>query len=185
MNILTEKLPDFVTVCDKNYPVYTDFRNWIKFEIIITNRFLSDKRKSLELLKLCYKQLPPAFDSALNAALDFYFGNSTTKGIRGGAPVYSFEHDADLIYAAFLSQYGIDLQTEYMHWWQFKALFKALDGTNKFVKIMQYRSADLSEIKNKDVKEFYRKMKQCCRLPDLRTEDEKDRDLICSLQNLF
>ena len=43
--------------------------------------------------------------------------------------IYSFEHDDDYIYSAFLTQYHIDLQDiEYLHWWKFKALLRTLSS---------------------------------------------------------
>lgn len=101
---------------------------------------------------------------------------STHKNI-----VYSYEYDAGSIYAAFLSQYGIDLvEIPFLHWWKFKALFHALDENLEFMKIMRYRAVDITKIP-KEQKDFYRKMKQIYALPDNRTEEEKEQDFISSL----
>ena len=73
-----------------------------------------------------------------------------------------------------MSQYNIDLQDiEYLHWWKFKALFKALNVNNKIVKIMEYRSIDLSKIKDKSQKDFYKKMKKIYEIPMPKEDKEK------------
>ena len=41
---------------------------------------------------------------------------------------------------------------------------------------MGYRSIDLSKIKDKEQKAYYRKLKRDFALPDNRTEEEKERD---------
>ncbi|WP_165442998.1 Gp15 family bacteriophage protein [Senegalia massiliensis] len=54
--------------------------------------------------------------------------------------IYSFEHDDEYIYSAFLDQYGIDLKDiKHLHWWKFKSPFKGLKEDNLICKIMRYR----------------------------------------------
>lgn len=186
MNILIDNLPDTVVINETDYPIHTDFRLWIRFELLMLGRL--DEKKVAGLLIMCYKQLPSDLREALRALMGFYAGCSP-NGQEGEAerskPIYSFEHDADYIYAAFMAQYGIDLQVAELHWWQFKALFKSLNDTNQIVKIMEYRSIDLSKIKDKEQRKHYRKMKALYKLPDPRSEEEKERDMIDSLSKLF
>ena len=90
--------------------------------------------------------------------------------------IYSYEFDAEYIYSAFMEQYKIDLNKEHLHWWKFKALFNSLNEEVLFSKIMSYRAIDLSKIKDKDMKKYYKKMKKLYALPDLRSEEEKEND---------
>lgn len=90
------------------------------------------------------------------------------KGETSVVRVYDFETDAPLIYAAFFTQYGIDLSLADMHWHQFLYLFYGLNEEHKIFKIIQYRTMDLSLIKNQEQKKFYRKMKRMYRLPALK-----------------
>lgn len=189
MNILTDRLPESVEVDGKEYAVHTDFRNWIQFEIVFSGDRM-DESKFMKMLELCYIDLPPSLGGAVQSMFWFYTGGD--NGEKKNAPesekkrqIYSFEFDADYIYAAFLTQYKIDLQTADLHWWQFKSLFKSLDNNNKICKIMEYRAVDLSQIKDKEQKKFYRKMKALYRLPDLRSEEEKEKAMIESMSSLF
>ena len=98
-------------------------------------------------------------------------GNGKGKRVT---QIYSFEHDDDYIYAAFMDQYNIDLQDiEYLHWWKFKAMFKSLKEDNEIVKIMGYRSMDLSKIKSKEEKAYYKKMRKLYEIPIPKDEREK------------
>ena len=57
---------------------------------------------------------------------------------------YDFEQDAPYIYAAFLTQYRLDLSMTLnydLHWWKFRAMFESLDENLKISKIMYYRTA--------------------------------------------
>lgn len=88
--------------------------------------------------------------------------------------MYSFEYDDDYIYAAFMTQYGIDLNSiEYMHWWKFRSMFNSLTNQCEFVKIMEYRSIDLKDNMPKEQKAFYRKMKRIYALPSMDDEDKR------------
>ena len=88
--------------------------------------------------------------------------------------MFSFEHDSDMIYSAFYQQYNIDLSSAKMHWWQFKALFNGLSDTTQFIKVVGFRGVNLSEIKNNEMRKYYSKMKRIYKLPDNRSESEKE-----------
>lgn len=95
---------------------------------------------------------------------------------KGAAPsrIYDFEQDDAYIYAAFVSQYGIDLNdVEYMHWWKFRALFHALTDDNEIVKIMGYRSIDIGKIKDRERRMQVANLKARYKLDNAMSEDEK------------
>ena len=192
MSILTEPLRDFVEVDGKRYGVHTDFKVWLKFSDIISDRDMPTEQKVIESLKLCYLRgsLPNNAEGAVKAMLAFYAGEQkkpqTGEGKKSNkTPVYDFEYDAEYIFAAFLAQYGIDLTETDMHWHKFKALFLGLGEESKICKIMEYRAMDLSKVKSKEQKAFYRKMQRIYRLPDRRTAEEMEQDMICTLSDGF
>ena len=91
--------------------------------------------------------------------------------------IYDYEYDDGYIYSAFLQQYGVDLQeVEYLHWWKFKSMFNSLNKDTKIVEIMGYRAINLGKIKDKDEKARYKKLKKIYKLPDMRTEAQKEAD---------
>ena len=160
MSILTEPLPEVVWVEEKAYPIETDFRVWLRFDAALSDQSLTEEEKVVALFSPYKAELPPRYDVAARALLTFYAGGEgrtdhDTEPIK--KPVYSFSQDAPYIYAAFLRQYRVDLTREDLHWLQFKALFTALDESEPFVKIMEYRGLDLSKIKDRQQKSFYRR----------------------------
>ena len=178
MNIILDKLPNEY----EGLKIETNFRSFILFELLMQDKNVDEKNKIILALNLFYKEPPQDIKKAIDGILWFYTRGKTEnkeksdeKSTRNN--IYSFEYDADLIYSAFLSQYGIDLnEIEYLHWWKFKSLFEGLNEENKICKYMQYRSIDLSKIKDKEEKKKYKKLKQLCALPDERTEEEKEQD---------
>ena len=179
MNIILDKLPTEY----EGLKIETNFRSFILFELLMQDRNINEKEKILLALNLFYKETPKDIKKAIEGILWFYSRGETSK--KSGKNneksskknIYSFEHDASLIYSAFKHDYNLDLnEIIYLHWWKFKALFEGLNEENKICKYMEYRSIDLSKIKDKDEKKRYKKLKQLCALPDERTEEEKEKD---------
>lgn len=180
MSILTEVLPDYTAADGVRYPVHTDFRNWIRIETLLS-RGEPTPEQLADALYLCYDGcLPPNIDAACRGLFDFYACGKKKSEKSGKASknnIYDFDFDAEYIYSAFLSQYKVDLQNSNLHWWTFRALFAALDESNRIVEIMGYRAADISKIKDKKQRAYIIAQKRKHALPDMRTELEKQRDM--------
>ncbi len=186
---LWEELPDALVVDGKSYLLHTDFRRWLQIESIVFEKELPIVNKVSRVLSLAFQTLPPSFDVALSGLIMFYTGGSDNKKAlkqTGSAKrSYSFSQDAALIYAAFMQEYGLDLQKEEMHWWQFCALFRGLSDRTRFVKIAGYRMMNTADIQDAGYKQFVCRMKALYALPDLRTDEEKEEMLATSLEALF
>lgn len=170
--LLCGNLPDNVQIGGGLYPLYTDFRNWIKIECILEKN--PTQTGMADALILCYKRLPPTIADAAKGLLWFYgMGKEHTKKPRSArtARAYSFLTDGAMLYSGFLKCYGIDLSTASLHWWQFRALMECLEDC-RFAKAAGYRCMDLSNVKSKTQKEFYRRMKRLYRLPDTSADAE-------------
>lgn len=163
MNMLLNTLPKIVFIDGRKYTINSDFRISIKFELLMQNKDLSKNEKLIKALKLYYPIIPKNINMAIEKIIYFYKAGKEDKEVKGignkvNNIIYSFEYDDDYIYSAFLSQYGIDLNSiKYLHWWKFKALFKSLNNSNEIVKIMEYRAIDLNQIKDKEQKNFIEK----------------------------
>lgn len=151
-NILVDDLPDYVTLYDEKYPVFTSFKNWIKISLLAEKGGLSDAKTCAEMLKLCYREkLPPNIVSAVLGMITFLNGDTDfSVSSDKGAPkrIYSFFDDASAIYGTFYSKYGIDLTDCDMHWYKFCALFQGLTEENPFKTLLKIRTTDEKEIKN-------------------------------------
>lgn len=163
----------------------TNFRIGIAFEIMMQNPKYSMQAKTYQALKLFYPEMDKIKDikKAIDDIIWFYScGKSeekTSQKNRKGKnkQIYSYEFDNDLIYSAFKNQYNVDLEEiEYLHWWKFKAMFNGLKSDNRIVEIMGYRAMELSKIKDKDMKKHYKQLQEEYKLPDMRSEEEKEED---------
>ena len=184
MNILIDLVPTTVNIDNREYEINSDFRTSILFELLMQDGTIEEDDKILMALQLYYPDIPENIKKAIEQMLWFYRcgkdvssskGNGKSKGVT---QIYSFEYDDDYIYSAFLDQYNIDLQDiEYLHWWKFKAMFKSLKDDNMIVKIMGYRSMDLSKVKDKEQKAYYKKMQELYKIPVSRDEENKLREI--------
>ncbi|RXI55283.1 hypothetical protein DP122_05105 [Clostridium tetani] len=179
MNMLIDLVPTTVKIEWGDYKINSDFRTSILFELLMQDSSIGKEEKIFMALELYYPEIPHNINNAVEQMLWFYRCGKDIEESKGtgkgkSTQIYSFEHDDDYIYSAFLDQYGVDLQDiGYLHWWKFKAMFKALKEDNEIVKIMGYRSMDLSKIKDKEEKSYYRKMQELYKIPI--NKDEKDK----------
>ena len=192
MNILIDDMgyPDQAIVNGERYEIRTNFRTSILFELMMQDDGLDARTKVWKGLNLYFPVIPNDLSAAVDAALWFYrCGREETMlqkrmaERKGKKQVYSFEHDAGRIYAAFLLAYKIDLQdVEYMHWWRFRYLFESLPKDCEFVRAMEYRSVEIDKIPDGQ-KEWYRKMKRMYALPLSKEEDDRQAAIENALLN--
>ena len=163
---LYERPPETINVSGIDYVVQTDFRVWIEFQKTLLGND-KDLEKTDKVLKILEKIGLPKTKESLDAAVQFYVGASTEKTAGGAKNVQAFDfiQDSEYIFSAFSQFYRIDIATENIHWWRFKALFKGLPDDCEICKIIGYRTADLRKIP-KEQKQFYREMKQRYALSD-------------------
>lgn len=180
MSILTDALPQSVYIGDVEYPLNTDFRISLRFEATINDPTLSEDERIIRCLELYYGQIPADIDTALEAAIAFFQCDQEQVGDEApDDPAYSFEYDAPYIYAAFMQQYGIDLcHIDYMHWWQFKALFDGLTKDTRFIEIVGYRVAEPYKDMPREERDQMNKLKRVYALPevDMRTQEQIEAD---------
>lgn len=188
MTLLQGTLPESITVDGQAYPIYTDFRRWVRLESIMFEEEGDFLLKIPTFLKLCYQALPATLEQAISGMVDFYEGPVVRwrgRSVGQRRPVCSFVQDESLIYAAFYQQYGIDLTTARLHWWQFQALLQGISEQTQLAQVMHYRSADISRLQNPEEKRFYRRMKELYRLRDTRSDREREAMVSAALEGLF
>lgn len=189
INMLIDELPQKVGNTDIN----SDFRVSILFELLMQDNDYTNEEKVQQALILYYPNLQEIddYNKAIENIIWFYKCGKEDKDVNKEnkknnknkqVQIYSYEFDAEYIYSAFMEQYKIDLNSiEYLHWWKFKALFNSLNENVLFSKIMSYRAIDLTTIKDKNMKKQYRKLKELYKLPDMRTEEEKENEFANAL----
>lgn len=158
-------LPKRIKIKKHKYRILTDFRDWITFELIINNPEIDNITKQLTILDtmIIDSILPEDIEGVINALFSFYFLNKERKKVetkeKESEVPYSYEQDWNYIYAAFMQQYSIDLFQTKMHWFKFKSLFDNLNDTTQFMKIVGYRTINISNIKDKEMRQMYINLK--------------------------
>lgn len=170
MNLLLDKLPEYINVDNQKHVIRTNFREWMKFELVMLNGS-TDEEKSKILSHMIYDVIPENTESAVDEIINFYqcgkiSKNNNAKYSASHKRVYDYEIDQYLIYTAFLRYYKIDLNViDYMHWWTFRQLFLELPDESKMKKVMMYRSIVINSSMSTEQKKFYAEMKRTYALP--------------------
>ena len=182
MNLFNDPLPIAYEYGGRVYEMQTDFREWIKFELLLTDIDIPIADKVSRLTEIIFPTVPP--DEQLWEFILWFYkcGRESpkvkTKSVRAKkqTAVYSFEHDDGYIFAAFMEVYGIDLvDVPYLHWWKFKAMFRSLHDC-KITDIMGYRSEDTDKAPEYR-KKFVEDMKRLYALPRSLSEQQKINEL--------
>jgi len=140
-------------------PISADFRNMIQVDLILHDDDLNEIEKTAAALNQLYEE-PPKDTHKAAKGLEWFFSRGETetvgksKGIEKAAKKgYDFEQDANLIYSAFYSTYNISLTTvDFLHWWEFLALFEGLPEETMIKRVIYWRTADLSELPKSEKK---------------------------------
>ena len=174
--LLTGNLPTAFLIGGKEYKISSDFRIMLELEEIFSSDELTEAEKGEKALRLFYGCIPENVEEAVEKLCFFWQGgrNESPRKLRRQTagedfyhgPIYSFIHDAGLIYAAFLTQYGIDLcEAEGLHWWKFLALFEGLEEDRLMKEVMRCRAVEVKGDMPQAQKDYYNAMKQRYALP--------------------
>lgn len=184
MGMLSEKLPTTVIVGGTEVGIQTDFRTSILFEELLNDPELTDMEKITQAVELYYGRQVIRWEDrqeAVEQIISFYTGGSPSRKktqnddeeFEQTEALYSYEYDGDKIYAAFKHDYNIDLQNvDYLHWWEFKALFRGLSDENEIMKVIGYRGMTIDPKLPSSQQDFYRRMKRIHALPAKKEEED-------------
>lgn len=169
IDLTQSSLPNTVNVNGREYSIYTDFRVWLRFERALKN---SHGEGVLDISYL-FKNERPIYTN-IKSLLEFCRPKRDlprpVRGTSSDAVVLDFDVDADLIYAAFIQQYGIDLiDVPELHWHKFLALLHGLKGT-RLDEVMGYRCYERQ--KNKDI-DPYEELRDAWAIEPALTPDEE------------
>lgn len=136
--------PDSITVGGRTYRIKTWFKYWLRFLQICNNR-----KEVRDFDFLFVDEIPENKAEAFKSLAGFANPKSVLpRGTGGsGARILDYRIDANLIYAAFVQQYGIDLVSglgvdgKPLHWHKFLALMEGIHDT-KLSDVMDIRSYD-------------------------------------------
>ncbi len=181
MSFLYRDLPTAICVGEKQYPIRTEASVWMQVDDLMADGSLSFPEKAAKMIALTFsgQELPERLSELLSALYDFYNcgkTQSTDKKSANKKRILSFEADAALIYAAFLSCYGVDLSQEDPHWFLFCAMLEGLEQKTRLAEVLGIRATNPEDIKDKNLRSRMTQLKQKYRLPDLRSDAQIEQD---------
>lgn len=185
MSVLTEPFPVSTVINGVECPINADFRTVLRCYEVQGNKTELSEGELLKILLMFYKKQKIFDEEHINKMFWFFSCGREKKkkifprriaGINNKQP-FDFEEDADLIYAGFMQQYGIDLQTEDMHWWKFMILLENLGADTRLNRIMEYRTVDTaSKHLSKEQRKLYQAMQRYYGLDSRRMPEMSERD---------
>lgn len=142
-NIMLDPLPN-----DWNgYPIDSDFQTGIMISQCMADESLSNDEKFLTAMDLLFPQDKPPVNEAEEAITwflnEYNHDNMTSKKKEKEEIVFDFDIDQWRIYAAFKSQYNIDLNTAQLHWFVFMGLLSNL-AECALTRVMDIRQKEIT-----------------------------------------
>jgi hypothetical protein len=159
-------LPADIEVAGRFYPIHTGHPYWFRFHEV----YSQPKKFVTDFAFLYLDEQPEDGRAGVDALLQFFWEPREVPRSLGdddGVRVLDYGIDAELIYAAILQCYGIDLYEKEWHWHKVRAMIAGLHGT-KLNDILWYRSCVPG--KNKELG----RMKQIWALPERAAPEDKE-----------
>ena len=157
--------PKIIIIDGVKTPVDPDFRIMCEYSEAVSR---NDSSGLVDIAsRFFFAGLPEGVTekAAAMAMTDFYAaglapsGGGKSSAMENPEPSFDFEEDEAYFFAAFLSEYGIDLNTVKLHWFDFCALFRVLPDEYRLKRIISIRSESLSDIKSPGEKARVRRLK--------------------------
>lgn len=139
---LYEDAPCFVRVGKRKYEITASFDTVLFIFDVLERTDMLGRDRVILAAKMMFRFPPFRLadkEKALEEALKLLGGNRAKEDTPS---VMDFEQDASMIRAAFLQQYGIDLDVQRgrMSWFRFMDLLGGLTDKTRFIQIVQIRS---------------------------------------------
>ena len=181
---LTERLPDAVTVNGKRFRCDFDFRNVLNMMEVLENKKIIYEARKYVALKCVMRRVPRDANAALKAVAETLFKRE--EGPKNGKkPVISFRQDADMIRAAFLQAYGIDLWTARLHYLRFTELLSNLPENCRYSEVINIRAREIPAPTKYNAKERENLMRLKIQYAIHMTEEEQEDQYQKDVQDIF
>ena len=191
MNVFYEGLPEVLVIDGKEYPIITDFREWLRFSDMLKSDIPQNYK--LEFLEdMFLEDIPPIYsledmDLVMKAitdflslsALEFPVWQQEKESIEvfedeGVKKAIYYEQDAPYIISAFQREYQMDLlSVEYLHWWKFRMLLDGLSEESQIEKRIYWRTCNVSKMDKKERMEILR-IRRKITIPEEEYVDDED-----------
>lgn len=155
-NVMLDPIPTMW----EGFPIDSDFRIGIQICQIFEDKELLDAERFAQAAGLLFPGIMPELPEQAEAVKWFLseWNHDKTSKSKNLVRVLDYDIDQWRIYSAFRHQYGIDLNTADMHYWQFMGMLTTLDDC-AFTRIIDIRSKKVKPKMPKEEKEALLKAK--------------------------
>ena len=184
------KYPEYVKVGNNLYKINTDFRVAIECDKIARDETIGDCERSLAII---YKLFG---DKGINSNGDMEkLLELAKKYLLKGKEIVEDEPDMDFIQdypyikTSFRSEYGINIDNEKMHWWEFTDLIEGFSNSELgnccvLNRIRNLRNYDTKEIKDANEKQKIEEAKERVALHKKKATKEQQENTLEALKEL-
>lgn len=159
-NVLLDKLPTEY----KGFTIDSDFQVGIQIMQILEDEELSQQERISTALSLLFSEedneMLPDITTAVEGLMWFLtdWNHDNNKSDDKGK-VTDYDIDQWRIYSAFRNQYGINLNTDKLHFWEFMGLLTTFDEC-AYTRIVDIRSKKITSKMGKEEKNLYKHLKE-------------------------
>ena len=183
--------PEYAKIGDKKYKINTDYRVGIECDAIGRDTSIGDYERALAIIYKIFGEegLNDTKNHAklLELAEKYLSCGQKIDTSKNSKPDMDFKYDFNLIKTSFRSDYGIILEQEKMHWWDFYWLLNGLSNSelgNTCIlnKVRDIRTRDPKDIKDKKERDALIEAKKIWALPHEKPKPTKEQ--LESIENL-
>lgn len=181
ISLLTEPLPDSIQADGREHRILTDFRDWIRFLLLVSSDAPDIDKAAM--LPLWLAEPVPLTRGIVEGLRGFCLARELSPDAAKKdddedeppphrPPTWDWTIDGKFVLGDFRRYYGLDLlRVEHLHWWEFRALFEALPGDSCSMQRINIRGKDLSKLRTKSEKQYYAELQRRLALPFEMDED--------------
>lgn len=188
--------PKYVEINNKQYKINTDFRIALKCNEIAQDNAIGDIERALGIIETLFgdeaiddgKNNPGLYEKLLKLAKKYLScGKELEK--TNEEPDMDYIEDMPYIKASFRSDYGIKLDDEQIHWWEFNDLMNGLSNSELgnccvLNRIRNLRNFDVSTIKDNKERQKITKAKEMVALKKYKKENHLTKEQEESMERL-
>ena len=153
--------PEYTIVNGKKYKINTDFRNALECEKISQDNDINDIERALAIIYVLFGEEAlndkNNYEELLKKAKKFLLCGKEEKKIKDSEIDMDFIEDYAYIKTSFRSDFGINLDNEKIHWWEFMDLMNGLSNSefgnccvlNRIRNLRNYNVNDIKDQKEK------------------------------------
>ena len=185
--------PEYVEIDGKQYKINTDFRVAIRCNEIAEDKTIGDLERALAIIYTLFGEeginSHEHYEKLLELAKKYLLCGKELEPIHG-KPDMDFVEDYSYIKTSFRSDYGINLDKENLHWWEFMDLMNGLSNSEFgncciLNKVRNLRNYDTKDIKDAKTKQKINEAKKQVELKKYRKEVHHTEEQKESVNNLL